>query len=225
MAVQRALVASLVLVAACSPAKPEPLRSAMTHRPVARMMAPQIAWRDGRFDTSALPAIARDAAIVILPLVDGDGGRGYPNLRVEVRNLADRPITNMQIMKSNEFETLVPDAVHATPELESRLAIVNRELADLAMEHVLVTMKESAPPPDLAIDFAARGWLAPSGPRCAQCPPCENPPYVAALYRAEGVDPIVLRIEFKGTDICWEPGPQYHVIARKDASLTSSAGK
>ena len=57
------------------------------------------------------------------------------------------------------------------------------------------------------------GWLAPSGPRCAQCPPCENPAYLAGAYRVPGIDVLVVRIAYTGTDTCWEPGDQLHVIA------------
>jgi hypothetical protein len=56
-------------------------------------------------------------------------------------------------------------------------------------------------------------WLAPTGKRCAQCAPCENPAWLDAFYKAPEINVVVVRITYAGTDICWEPPAQLHVIA------------
>jgi len=175
--------------------------------------APSIAWRDGAFTTTGLPAIASDGGLVVAPRIDSDGGRGFANLQIELRDRRDKLVMTMPVMTANELEALVPDARTASPELDSRIAATNRRLADVHKDYDLVPM-QAIEPSELSIDFAARGWLAPQGPRCAQCPPCENPPYLDAVYKADGIDVRLVRVAYRGTDLCWEPSPQLHVIAR-----------
>lgn len=233
-------LAALALVACGSspPPSPAPLAGHATHS-TATTPAPQIAWRDGMagvvgFDISQLPAIARDASVVVVPIVESDGGRGYPNLRLEVRERGDFLASTIAVMDANEYEALVPDSAHASPELGRRIAAANQQLAALHAEHDLVTMPPLQPM-DVKADFDgthvrvtarerfgdektiakvdATTWLAKPGPRCAQCPPCENAAYLDGVYRARGIDAVVVRIAYRGTDTCWEPSPQLHVIA------------
>jgi hypothetical protein len=189
--------------------------------------APRIAFRDGTFDTSQLPAIARSGELAVVAAVDGDGGRGYPNLRLEVRDRRDRIVESQLVLVSNDFETLVPDALHAGPELERRVAVANTKLAALHADHDLVAMRTAEglavtfdnarlrvrKDGKLLADVDGTSWLAPSGKRCPQCEPCENPAYLAGVHKADGIDAVVVRIAYKGTDTCWEPGDQQHVVA------------
>lgn len=245
----RALAAPVLMaiaLAACGSSPPAEPVIAGHHAPAAAPSgpAPSIAFGERGFETPGLPAIARDGDLVVLPIVEGDGGRGYPNLRLELRDRHDRTTGTLEILIANDYEHLVPDGQHAGPELERRLADANHRLAQLHTEHDLVPMQPLAFTPEpfgppkpiedggLVIAFGAdhqlrvrdargpvrasvdgTGWLAPSGPRCAQCPPCENPAYLAGAYRAPGIDAVVVRIAYTGTDTCWEPGDQLHVIA------------
>ena len=59
---------------------------------------------------------------------------------------------------------------------------------------------------------ATRSWRAPAGQRCAGCEPCENPAYLYSVYKAKQVNAIVVEIAYRGTDTCWEPGNQLHLI-------------
>lgn len=245
----RALL-SLALVA-CSSSTPapahEPALTGRAERPAPTGRAPRIGWNQGTFDTSQLPAVARSGDLAVVAVDEGDGGRGYPNLRLEVRDRADRVVDTHVVMTANEFETLVPDAAHASPALERRIAAANEHLAKLHARHDLVTTPGFDFKPDpfgasqpahgdgLTVTFGAdhqlrvkardnRGettiakvdgtsWLAPSGKHCPQCEPCENPAYLAGVYKAPGIDALVVRIAYQGTDLCWEPGDQLHVIA------------
>jgi hypothetical protein len=238
----RALLAIALAACGSSAPSPEPALAGYATRPAPTTPAPRISYRDARFDAPALPAIARDGAVAVVAMIDHDSGRGFPNLRIEVRDRKDRVVENIGVMTANEFETLVPDGTTATPELERRIAAGNSRLAALHAEHDLVTMQALALKVDplgpsqpargdgLVVTFDAdhtlrvrasdrvvatangTSWLVPSGKRCAQCEPCENPPYLAAVYKATGITAIVVRIAYRGTDTCWEPADQLHLI-------------
>lgn len=240
------LCAAVALIA-CGSSTPPREPAIAGHAPAAAPTgpAPSIAFVDRGFTTPGLPAIARAGDLAVLPIVDNDGGRGFPNLQVEVRDRRDKLVENHEIMAANDYERLVPDGEHPIPALEARIAAANQRLAQLHADHDLVAMAELEFTPDplgppkpienagLVISFEAdhqlrvreaggallatadgTSWLAPPrSPACAQCPPCENPAYLAGAYRAPGIDAVVVRIAYTGTDTCWEPGDQLHVIA------------
>ena len=244
---QLAVVAALVapLVGCSAPAAPAPAHNRQVARAVPSGPAPQITWTaNATFDAPQLPAVARTGELAIVAAVDGDGGRGFPNLRLEVRDRGDRLVEKLVVMESNDFEQLVPDGTNASPALQARIAAANRRLADLHAEHDLVPMHEHhvgdsfgretpVEGAGLVVTFGddnvlrvrTRGggttlatangasWLAPSGKRCPQCPPCENPAWLRAFYKAERVNLVVVRITYSGTDTCWEPGDQLHVVS------------
>jgi len=205
--------------------------------------APAVAWgADHRFAWSNLPAVARGAELVAVPIVDSDGGRGNPNLRVEVRDRSDHVVQAIAVATSDEMEKLAPGGA-PSPELTERLAAANRALALLHGVHDFVAMHplEVQPPAEgsdkhLAIgdgfdvdwnhdhlhvfrhnverDFLTLDgtpWLA--KPRTAAGEPCANPAYLAAAYHAPDINVIVVELAYKGTDTCWEPGNQLHVVA------------
>jgi hypothetical protein len=239
-----AVVVALAAASACSaPPAPAPAH----HRPTAPVVPsgppPQIAWTaNATFAAPQLPAIARSGELAVVPAIDSDSGRGFPNLRLEVRDRADRLVETLVVMVSNDFEQLVPDGTHAGPELEARIAAANRRLADLHAAHDLVPMREysaNAEAPrskpvegaGLLVSYSDNhvllvsrdgkrlaapsrpGWHAPPGKRCPQCRPCEHRASLRSFYKAEGIDVIVVRIMYSGTDMCWEPGDQLGVVS------------
>lgn len=238
--VSAAVLASFAALGACSSAGsassgPPPLAGHAAH-PAPTTPAPRIAWRDGAFDTSQLPAIARDASLAVVPDIDSDGGRGYPNLQLEVRERGDFLMSTIAVMSPNDYDALVPDGAHPAPELERRIAAANATLAELHANHDLVTMQPLSPSEGIRVTFGedhtlrvmtkiergdfktvakvnGTGWLAKPGQRCAQCEPCENPAFLDGVYKAPHVDAVVVRINYRGTDTCWEPGAQLHVVA------------
>lgn len=199
-----------VVLAGCGRGASSPAISGRSAAPAPTTPAPSIDFVDGGFAISRLPALARDGSLVVVPVIDNDGGRGFANLRIELRDRDDRLARRIDVMSVNEYETFVPDGVHGTAALQRRVQQANHALAALHAGRELVPMTQIKS--ELAIDFAARGWLAPKGQRCAQCPPCENPPYLDAVYQAAGSDVLLVRVAYRGTDLCWEPSPQYHVI-------------
>ena len=82
--------------------------------------APAIAWARIAVRVAGLPAIARDRSLAVVAVVDSDGGRGFPNLRIEIRDRSDRVIDKRQILESNDFEQLAPDG-KPNAELEHRI--------------------------------------------------------------------------------------------------------
>lgn len=244
----RALLAIVLVACSTRPAaSPAPPLTGRSEHAAPSGPAPQIRWDKGQFDTSSLPAIARDGSLAVVAVSESDGGRGYPNLRLEVRDRADRVVDTHVVMVSNEAETLISDGLNASPALARRIAAANDQLAVLHARHDLVPMHAFdfspdpfGPPktaqadglavafgPDHVLRVVARdqrgektvaqvdgtSWLAPSGPRCPGCEPCENPAYLEGVYKADGIDAVVVRIAYQGTDLCWEPGDQLHLIA------------
>ncbi|HEY5926485.1 MAG TPA: hypothetical protein VIV11_32585 [Kofleriaceae bacterium] len=241
----RAAFAALAVVAcsAPSPSSPPPLSGRkVTVAPTTP--APRINYRNAELDFPRLPAIARSGKLIVCALEDNDGGRGNPNLRLEIRDRGDRLVEKLVVMTPSELDTLVPDGSNASPMLDERIAAANRKLGELHADHDLITMQDVPISADkLGSTHPARGdsvvitfdtdyklrvrsddsrmlatvdgssWRAPSGKRCAQCEPCDNPAYLAGAYKAPGIDVIVVRIRYQGTDTCWEPPDQLHVVA------------
>jgi hypothetical protein len=241
---------ALVIAAACSTGArtTQPPLSGSAAARAARGPAPRIAWQrlgDGAatFQIDELPRVARSGLLAVVAQVDGDGGRGFPNLRLEVRDKSDRVVEQFAVMDASEYEALAPDGETPAPELVRRIDVANRRLAELHAEHDFVPMRAFAAPAPAGRDAPVRGgglvvtytdddrlrvrardgatlatadgrsWLAPAGQRCPQCPPCENVARLQAFYSAEHIPTIVVRITYSGTDLCWEPGDQLHVIA------------
>src|SRR5439155_9304333 len=117
------------LAAACGDPKPAVTGPGPANRvePAARdTPPPSIDWKDQRFAFARLPAIARGGELAIVSVVDGDGGRGYPNLRLELRDRSDKVLQTIQILVSNDFEKLVPNGAPSA-ELARRIADANHE--------------------------------------------------------------------------------------------------
>jgi hypothetical protein len=230
---------ALLLVACGAPSSPhentlkgtfEPTKPAKRTTP-----APSIAYADDRFQLHGFPAIARDRRIVALPVSDSDGGRGYPDLRIELRFESDKTFETIPVMTSNEYEALVANG-DATPELRRRLDKANARLRELHEQSDLVTMLPGENlqtefvvnttyevrydgnavrlvlDADHSFSFEHADWKAPKGPTCNGCGPCENPERLHNVFYAEGINAIVVEFQYEGTDLCWEPGNQLHVL-------------
>ena len=102
--------------------------------------APVIDWGDNAFVTNTLPAVARAAEVTVLAIRDNDGGRGYPNLRIEMRDRNDKTLQKIVVMTSNEYETLAPGGKPGAA-LMQRITAANAELAKLHGVHDLIPMK------------------------------------------------------------------------------------
>ena len=132
----------LVATAACgSSSQPRPPISShdLDQPPVRSTPPPVVGWDGSRFVTTGLPAVAHAGEVAVVAVVDGDGGRGFPNLRFEAHDRNDKVIQKIPVMISNEYEKLVTDGKPG-PELTKRIADANRELATLHGVHDLQPM-------------------------------------------------------------------------------------
>lgn len=230
----------LMLVAACGGDGPVVVANAgdVAHRATP---APHIAWRDNAFDTTSLPAVARAGEIVVVALREIDGGRGFPNLRLEVRDRGDKAIQTIAVLSSNDYEKLAPDGTPG-PELTKRIAAANDTLVHLHDLHDLISMHplevQQADEPHLAIGDGldvdwnvdhvhifrhnsdrpvfvrdARAWLIKEHEPCKGCGMCQNPAFLRAVYHVPALSVVVVQLSYRGTDTCWEPSDQLHVVA------------
>jgi hypothetical protein len=142
---------AVVAVVACSGApQPNPPSGATNQvTPTPRdTPAPALAYRATRFDRNdvgtwqitGLPAVARGGELAVVALIDGDGGRGNPNLKLEVRDRSDKVIQTIAVMTPDEADALTTPERDAKPELQRRIEAANRELAQLHGVHDLIEM-------------------------------------------------------------------------------------
>ncbi|CAN5184035.1 hypothetical protein BH11MYX1_BH11MYX1_57690 [soil metagenome] len=233
--------ALLVMVAACGPngathEKSDPIgASGMPHRATP---APHIAWKDNAFGTEALPVVARAGELTIVAVRQIDGERGFPNLRIEVRDRADKTIQTIPILNANEYETLAPGGI-ANAALQQRIEAANTELTRLHDLHDLVAMTplEIQAPTDSTFPHLAIGdgldvdW---SGDHIhvfrhnsdrqvvtidgkAWLAPvranCSNPAFLRSVFHAPELTVVVVQLAYRGSDSCGVPSDQFHVVS------------
>ena len=236
-----------LLVAACGGSPPPVSGDVIENHPAPSAPratpSPSVAFADGKFAVNMLPAVARGGEVAIVPISGGDAGRGYPNLKLELHDRTDKVVQTIEVMNSNEFETMVVDG-KPQPALEKRIAAANAELVrqhdvhDLVAMHALEMQKPlEGGEPHLAIGdgmdvdwnrthlhvlhhntdqeittYDGTPWLVKDHVPCPKCTPCENPAHLDAVWHAEGVKLLVIQIGYRGTDTCWEPADQMHVV-------------
>jgi hypothetical protein len=200
--------------------------------------APHIAWRDNAFGTDALPVVARATEVAIVAVREIDGERGFPNLRLEVRDRSDKAIQTITILNSNEYETLAPGGT-ASATLQKRIDAANDELSRLHDLHDLVAMKplEIQAPTDNTFPHLAIGdgvdvdWssdhvhvfrhnsdrqvVTVDGKAwlAPARPNCDNPAFLRAAFHAPELAVVVVQLAYRGSDSCGVPSDQFHVVA------------
>lgn len=212
---------------------------------------PIVAFGTSRFATPHLPAVSQDGSRVLLAIQDHDGGRGFPNLRLEVRDRDDKILATHVVLSVEQADGYLQEP-EVQDKIKPRLAQANAWLAEQhrALAFIPLTMmtvdrpseSDSALPQErLAQQRTARGadhslawdgtsvnisdastkllerktpgaWLAESHDM-GDGFVCHNPAYVEGA----SIDPAhrvaVLVVGYTGTDTCWEPNFQHHVIA------------
>lgn len=231
-------VALLLALAACGSSTPAtPLQGSGTPPPAPTTAPPAIAWKTGTFDRTGLPAVSNDGQLVAFWTSENDSGRGNVNLTLESRTRGDIGAQKIKVLTVDETERLVNDEQLPTPELEKRISAANTWLADLHRRvdlRPLAAMtvdstdrwtQHAATLGDVALDWQkdrltitkgkttllARDtpvtWQAPSRDQCSN----------SAKLGEAWVDVerrlALIAVTYNGTDACWEPSDQLHVVS------------
>jgi hypothetical protein len=219
--------AALVVLAACGAAAPPPLlTSTAPSRAAPTTPAPVITFASMQLVATGLPAVAADGSLVVHTVVDGDGGRGNPNMVLAVRDRSDREIERFVVVTANESEGQFDDRGPAAP-LAAKIDAANRWLADRHAHHDLRPLS----PEEVAVELTpsrltirARGtlvietatpawWMVPDKPMCTTCAEvCHHPLSLGAAHAALAHNLVVITVAYAGTDLCPEPVSQHHVI-------------
>ncbi len=228
-----ALFASL---AACATAPPPVIAA---HAPPARAPTtppPSVRWIDNGFELTQLPAITADGARIVVAEIAGDGGRGNPNLRIVARERTDAPVEKITVLRVDEVDTLfTPEGAH--PQLDARLSAANTWLARLHHDAELVALpklevdatdgytQHAASAGAVSLDWHAdrltifdggrpvHSRTTPSTWHAPREGSCENPAKLGAAWVDLPRRIALVEIIYNGTDTCWEPSGQLHVIS------------
>ncbi|MCX5743433.1 MAG: hypothetical protein NT062_13145 [Proteobacteria bacterium] len=211
--------------------------------PLPAKAAPTVAYADGAISSIDLPAVAADGSVVVVAHQDNDGGRGNANLTLIAIDRHDAPVASLVVLTVDETERLAdqPSVMRERFALANRwLAKLHaeRRLVPLTVlaaaraasqdegchcldadPHAGVTWTPSV----VRITWDGQrvveratptSWLAATHPLYAGSEEqCTNP----ARLEAGAVDHdrrlALVVVSYEGTDTCWEPSSQEHVVA------------
>jgi hypothetical protein len=226
-----ALVA--IALAACAHPEPPPLTGRAPDTP-----PPTVAWRGHDIATTGLPAIAGDGSSIVIAHRDSDGGRGNPNLTLVEKDRGDRVVRQLAVITATEVDELPAAAIAgrfaaAAAWLDERHAAAHL-VALAALE--LHPGSDEAPPSatgdgallrwvpsalELILGPASRvlrstppSWLVTDRPMCPGCTEvCHNDAFLGGGYLDRDRRAALVVVSYRGTDTCWEPGSEAHVVA------------
>lgn len=229
-------------IAACGQTAPPPVTSRTTaEAPTAEVPAtpePTVRWSARTIVTQGLPAIARDGTSIVIAHRDNDSGRGNPNLTLIEKDRDDRDVSRLVVLTANEADTLAPPQIEARFKqaavwLHERHAA--RHLVPMtALTTGLPTGNGPAPatgdgvtlrwtPNQLVLErgpitLVRRAtpvtWLAPDYPMCRGCSEvCHNEAFLGGGNVDLARKVVLVIVAYRGTDICWEPSVQEHVVS------------
>lgn len=205
--------------------------------------APHLTVEQSTFETSRLPAVSADGAAVLLGIQDHDGGRGNPNYRFELRDRSDAKLATHSVLTVGEAESMYDAAGPSPKLAERVAAAnrwLTEQHA--ARRFVPLARLEVQPGEEIASSFRATGggvtvewrqsrltiaqgtkpileratpeaWLAKDRPGPADLGPCQNPAFLSAAAVSLEHKVALVVVGYGGTDTCWEPEAQHHVVA------------
>lgn len=222
-------------------APPGPPRTSPPPAAPARGPAPSLRWIDNGFEVTGLPAVTADGRRVVIAIQDGDGARGYPNLRLVAVDRQDAVRDTVEVLAADEVDAMFAGGERSEA-LDRRIAAANRWLAEVHGRAGLLALRPLAVAGEptrtraagaglsvtwhhgrLVIERAGArvveratpaSWLAPDRPLCATCAEvCHNPERLEAVHADPPRALALVSISYLGTDTCWEPPTQHHVVA------------
>ena len=202
---------------------------------------PNITWSDDAPVVTGLPAVSADGTLVMYAQEDSDAGRGFTNLAIVTVSRADQPVARENVItagdeppaqaeidakfaKANAY--LVEQhrahhfvAMHAFPKPEGTEDGPPTKMGDAGVEvdwdgsAALQVVLDGKP---VHIRKTPPTWLAKDHPMYAGAPAedtCSNPAHLGggASDRARKI--VFVEIAYQGTDSCWEPPDQLHVVS------------
>lgn len=229
-------LSGLLVTAACGQPAPPVLTG---HAPLGEPAgpAPAVAWADHAITTTGLPAIARDGSSIVVAHRDSDGGRGNPNVTLVEKDRGDRELGRFVVITADDVDRLDAHALelrftaaagwldqrHAARRLTAMTALVTRPPTDDAPAQAAgagLTLRWA--PNQLVLERAGgaavtretpASWLAADHPLCPTCREiCHNDAFLAGGYADLERSAAVVVVGFRGSDTCWEPGSQEHVV-------------
>jgi hypothetical protein len=234
----RAGLGGLFVIAACRQPAP-PVLAGRSPPGDPATPAPTVTWADRVFTTTGLPAIAHDGSSIVVAHRDSDGGRGNPNLTLIEKDRDDRELGRFVVVSSDDVDRLDPRGLelriaratawledrHAARHLVAMTALVTSAPTDGAPAQAIgagVTLRWA--PSQLVVVLGRgrgaplsratpAGWLAPDYPLCQTCSEvCHNDAFLGGAYADLERSAVVVVVAYRGSDTCWEPGSQEHVV-------------
>ena len=227
---------ALVVLAACSAPSAPPIAHHLAPVAPPSGPAPTVALADGQIAAAGLPAVSEDGSTIVLASIAHEQLRGNPSLTLVVRDRLDRELAHRYVIGFDEADDAAlarvrfADANRWLAEQHARLHLVPlRPLAITAIDSD--NFHHRADGDGIAIDWqpsqlaisrlgaapfthaTPADWLVLDHPMYAGATEmCSNP----AFLQAASVDTeraiAVLVIAYMGTDTCWEPLAQDHVV-------------
>jgi hypothetical protein len=120
---------------------------------------------------------------------------------------------NAQLLRHDDVHHFVP--MHELPVQpapdggDAHLAMGDSFDVDWSKDHLHV-FHHNSDHPLATIDGTP--WLVKDSPLGQGGDVCHNPAYLRKVFHAPDVNVLVVEMAYHGTDTCWEPGDQFHVI-------------
>ena len=215
---------------------PAPLQGSAGTPTTPEPTTPSVAWIDNGFDIPGLPAATGDGTRIIVAEIESDGGRGSPNLRIVSRDRSDGIVEKITILKIDEVDAMF-DKEGRHPKLDARISAANTWLANLHRTATLSPLprlevdaadaytQHSASAGPVVLDWAkdvltirrdkqlVTSHPTPATWRAADHDGCSNPAKLGGAWVDLERKVALVEIAYNGTDMCWEPTAQQHVVS------------
>jgi hypothetical protein len=227
----------LFALVACGSAPPAtPPQGFAATSPPPTTPAPSIAWATGTFDRTGFPAVSNEGQLVVFATSENDAGRGNANLGLESRTRADIVDQKIKVLAVAEFEKMVNDD-GPTPALAQRITAANSWLIDLhrrvdlrplpamVVDATDAWTQHAAKLADVRLDWqndhltitkAGKPLLSRDTPvtwHAHDRDQCSNPAKLGNAWVDAERRIALVEVAYNGSDMCWEPSAQLHVVA------------
>jgi len=130
---------TLLSLAACATTARAPLANQPAHPNPPPTPAPVLSVSDVFALSRPFPLVSSDGTVVLLAVEDGDGGRGYPNLRFELKDRHDKILATHVVLAADEAEGYLGEAA-LMKRLAPRIERANAWLAEQNAKYGLVSL-------------------------------------------------------------------------------------